>query len=145
MQSQNGEREESIQPINIYFKFLDEHVQKILQKSPYALTVTNLIYGLFSLMMSINGLHRLSALFIFLSAICDYFDGLHTQKPDIGIQLHSLVNIISFGVAPVILVHSIKYWSILLIIAFISFPYVKELNVFHFWIIRFSVWLVPGV
>jgi phosphatidylserine synthase len=43
---------------------------------------------------------------------------------DISAQLNSLADVVSFGVAPAILAHSIKHWSFFMIIAFISFPYV---------------------
>jgi CDP-diacylglycerol--serine O-phosphatidyltransferase len=76
--------------------------------------------------MAMNGLYRFSALFILLAAVCDFFDGrvarLLRATSNIGAQLESLADLISFGVAPAILAHSIKHWSFLMVIAFISFP-----------------------
>jgi len=126
MSNSNRERDEFLKPINIYLKLADEYVEKLRQKNAHILTFSNLILGVLSLMLSINGFYRLSSLFILGSAICDFFDGRNVRRSDINIQLHSLANMISFGIAPIIVVHSIKFWSILLIIAFISFPYEEK-------------------
>ncbi len=124
MTSRNNE--EANIPVNIYLKLADEYAQKIIRNTPNGLTLTNLTCGLFSLIMSMNGLYRLSALFILLAAACDFFDGrvarLLRATSNIGAQLDSLSDLISFGVAPAILAHSIKYWSFLMVIAFITFP-----------------------
>jgi CDP-diacylglycerol--serine O-phosphatidyltransferase len=115
-------------PVNIYLKLADEYAQKIIRGTPNALTLGNLTCGLFSLIMSMNGLYRCSALLIFAAAGFDFFDGrvarmLRVSSP-IGAQLDSLSDVVSFGVAPAILAHSIKHWSFIMVIAFISFPYV---------------------
>jgi len=113
-------------PVNIYLKLADEYAQKIIRGTPNGLTLANLTCGLFSLIMAMNGLYRFSALFILLAAVCDFFDGrvarLLRAISNIGAQLESLADLISFGVAPAILAHSIKHWSFLMVIAFISFP-----------------------
>jgi CDP-diacylglycerol--serine O-phosphatidyltransferase len=113
-------------PVNIYLKLADEYAQKIIRGTPNGLTLANLTCGLFSLIMAMNGLYRFSALFILLAAVCDFFDGrvarLLRATSNIGAQLESLADLISFGVAPAILAHSIKHWSFLMVIAFISFP-----------------------
>jgi CDP-diacylglycerol--serine O-phosphatidyltransferase len=118
--------------LNYYLKLADEYSQKLIRATPNGLTLANLTCGLFSLIMSMNGLYRFSALFIILAATCDFFDGrlartLHITC-DIGTQLDSLADVVSFGVAPAILAHSIKHWTFLMIIAFISFPYVLFTN-----------------
>ena len=132
MSSRTERTYESATPINIYLKTADEYTQKLIRGTPNALTLANLTCGLFSLIMAMNGLHRISALFILLSGACDFFDGRVARRlrltSDIGAQLETLANVVSFGVAPAILAHSIKHWSLLMIIAFISFPYVFFLS-----------------
>jgi CDP-diacylglycerol--serine O-phosphatidyltransferase len=112
--------------VNIYLKLADDYAHKLLRGIPNALTLANLTCGLFSLILAINGLHRFSALFIFLAAACDFFDGRVARMlgytSDIGAQLDSLADIVSFGVAPAILAHTIRNWSFLMVIAFLSFP-----------------------
>jgi phosphatidylserine synthase len=128
MASRNEVTQEMNTSINIYLKIADEYAQKIIRGTPNGLTLANLICGLLSLIMAMNGLYRFSSLFIILAAACNFFDERVTRllrvTSDIGVQLKSLAHIVSFGVAPIILAHSIKHWSFLMIIAFISFPYV---------------------
>jgi CDP-diacylglycerol--serine O-phosphatidyltransferase len=117
---------ETTTPVNIYLKTANEYVQKLIRGTPNGLTLGNLTCGLFSLIMAMNGLYRFSALFIFLAAVCDYFDG-HVARmlnvtSAIGAQLDSLADVVSFGVAPAILAHSIYNWSFVMVIAFVSFP-----------------------
>jgi len=113
-------------PIDGYLKLGDDYASKLIRGVPNALTLANLTCGLFSLILAINGLHRFAALFIFLAAACDFFDGRVARMfgiaSDIGAQLDSLADVVSFGVAPAILAHAIRNWSILMVIAFISFP-----------------------
>jgi len=121
----NIERQPST-PIEGYIKLGDTYAKKLLRATPNALTLGNLTCGLFSLILAINGLHRFSAIFIFVAAACDFFDGrvarMFGVTSDIGAQLDSLADVVSFGVAPAILAHSIRNWSFLMFIAFISFP-----------------------
>jgi CDP-diacylglycerol--serine O-phosphatidyltransferase len=126
MMNRNDVTQEPITPVNIYLKIADEYAQKIIRGTPNGLTLGNLTCGLFSLIMAMNGLYRCSALLIVLAGACDFFDGrvarLLRVTTNIGAQLESLADLVSFGVAPAILAHSIKHWSFLMVIAFISFP-----------------------
>lgn len=128
MMSRNEIRRETNRSVNIYLKLVDNYAEKLIRSTPNGLRLANLICGLFSLIMSMNGLYRFSSLFIILAATCDFFDGRVARMvritSDIGVQLDSLADLVSFGVAPAILAHSIKHWSFFMIIAFISFPYV---------------------
>jgi CDP-diacylglycerol--serine O-phosphatidyltransferase len=128
MASRNEATRETNTTVNNYLKLADEYAQKIIRRLPNGLTFANLICGLFSLIMAMNGLYRFSSLFIILAAACDFFDGRIARMlritSDIGAQLNSLADVVSFGVAPTILAHSIKHWSFFMVIAFISFPYV---------------------
>ncbi|CAF5042735.1 unnamed protein product, partial [Rotaria magnacalcarata] len=104
-------RDPSVQ-FNIYLRKADEYAEKLLRGTPNGLTLANLTCGLFSLIMAMNGHYRFSALLIIFAGLFDYFDGrlarmLHVSS-DIGAQLDSLADIVSFGVAPAILAHSIK-------------------------------------
>ncbi|UJR34114.1 hypothetical protein I4U23_021521 [Adineta vaga] len=97
---------------NVYVKLIDEYGRKLRLSAPNALTLGNLACGLFSLIMAMNGLHRFSALFIFIAAACDFFDGRVARMlgltTKIGAQLDSLADVVSFGVAPTILAYSIS-------------------------------------
>ena len=72
---------------------------------PNMITLGNLLCGCLSIVASlVVGDFRLALIFIIASAVCDFFDGftarLLKQYSDIGVQLDSLADMVSFGVAP---------------------------------------------
>jgi len=86
---------------------------KIKQNIPNFLTVMNLIGGLLSIIMIMNGNYIWAGLFIFIAAVFDYLDGtaarLLNAYSELGKQLDSLADVISFGVAPGILMFRMLY------------------------------------
>ncbi len=83
---------------------------------PNFITALNLISGVVAIILclSFNNL-ELAALFIFLGAIFDFFDGLVARalnvSSPIGADLDSLADVVSFGVAPSILLFQ-GLWNI---------------------------------
>lgn len=72
---------------------------------PNIITLGNLLCGCLSIVASlVVGDFKLALIFIIASAVCDFFDGftarLLKQYSDIGVQLDSLADMVSFGVAP---------------------------------------------
>lgn len=72
---------------------------------PNIITLANLLCGCGSIISSlVLGNYRLAFALIIASAVCDFFDGftarLLKQYSDIGVQLDSLADMVSFGVAP---------------------------------------------
>ena len=72
---------------------------------PNIITLANLLCGCSSIVASlVLGDFTLAFLFVVASAVCDFFDGftarLLKQYSDIGVQLDSLADMVSFGVAP---------------------------------------------
>ena len=75
------------------------------------LTYLSLFSAVFSMIQAMNGNYTVSVLCIFFSGVCDAFDGtVARMKKDrtedeksFGIQLDSLVDTVSFGVAPAFL------------------------------------------
>ena len=111
--------------IRFCLKKVDEHVEKVVRCRPNTLRLVNLIFGLFSLILSMNGFYRCSSLAIISASLCHLLDNrIVDVSPDAVEQVKSLVNLVSFGIAPSILSHSIKHCSFFMIVAFISFPYV---------------------
>jgi CDP-diacylglycerol--serine O-phosphatidyltransferase len=78
----------------------------------------------------------LSSIFIFIAAIFDLLDGRVARKlkvnSEFGVELDSLADIVSFGVAPALLFHSISAPSILTSLAFILFPTMGALRLAKF-------------
>lgn len=96
---------------------------KMIKHIPNILTGLNLFSGLISITMVLQGIFlqnvpdylSWAALFIFLAAVFDYLDGtaarLLDARSELGKQLDSLADVVSFGVAPGILIFHLLYLS----------------------------------
>lgn len=87
---------------------------KIKNHIPNFITLLNLFAGLLSIYYGMIDELQFAGMMIFVAAIFDFFDGfmarLLNAKSAIGIQLDSLADMVSFGVAPAfILFHTIEY------------------------------------
>ena len=71
---------------------------------PNFITLTNLTCGLFSIIFAFQGSLELASLCIFTGAFLDFFDGLAARllkvSGELGKQLDSMADIVTFGVAP---------------------------------------------
>lgn len=78
---------------------------------PNIFTLSNMSCGIMSILMSFEGNYKLSALFILLAGIFDRYDGRIARylkvDNDLGKELDSLCDVVSFGVAPSILIFNI--------------------------------------
>jgi CDP-diacylglycerol--serine O-phosphatidyltransferase len=80
---------------------------KLYKHIPNFITLMNLTMGVIAIYLSIEGAETelvYAAFFVFGAAVFDFFDGftarLLNAKSDIGLQLDSLSDMVSFGVAP---------------------------------------------
>jgi CDP-diacylglycerol--serine O-phosphatidyltransferase len=103
---------------------------------PNLFTIGNLLCGVFSITFIMNGFLELASMLIFLAAVLDFLDGRIARKlkvnSELGVELDSLADIVSFGVSPALLFHSIATPSILTSIAFILFPTMGALRLARF-------------
>lgn len=74
---------------------------------PNLFTFANLSFGMISIMFTFNNNLRLAALMIILAALLDRYDGRIARKigvsSELGKELDSLADLVSFGAAPAIL------------------------------------------
>ncbi|GAF66009.1 CDP-diacylglycerol--serine O-phosphatidyltransferase [Alkalihalobacillus trypoxylicola] len=88
---------------------LDNTRKKLKGQIANVLTLLNLTLGAFAILYTIQSELTLALLFIAIAAVFDRLDGAVARKfnatSDIGKQLDSLSDIISFGVAPALLIH----------------------------------------
>jgi CDP-diacylglycerol--serine O-phosphatidyltransferase len=79
---------------------------------PSLFSLTNLFFGFMSVLLTFQGRYRMAAFLIIVAALMDGLDGLvarATQTPsDFGIELDSLADAVSFGLATSILLY---YWG----------------------------------
>jgi len=77
---------------------------------PTAFTVGNIFAGFFAITATLNGDYQAAAVAIGIAVVLDCLDGrvarLAKVTSDFGSQLDSLADIISFGIAPAILIYS---------------------------------------
>ena len=82
---------------------------------PNILTLANLGCGIMSLMMLFQVEYNWSAIFIVLACIADRYDGTLARylnvSSELGKELDSLADLVSFGVAPSILVFHVYSFS----------------------------------
>ena len=75
---------------------------------PNIFTFINLSFGILSIIETHNGNYRLASIFIIAAALVDRYDGRIARflqvSSDLGKELDSLADLVSFGVAPSILV-----------------------------------------
>lgn len=77
---------------------------------PSAFTVSNIFAGFFAVISTLQGNHAHAAIAIGIAVVLDGLDGriarLTGATSDFGLQLDSLADVISFGIAPAVLVYS---------------------------------------
>lgn len=85
---------------------------KIKLKIPDFFTLGNICFGMISIALSLSGKHMYSAISILIAMFFDYLDGktakIMKNANDFGKELDSLSDLISFGVAPVIFIFTLK-------------------------------------
>lgn len=109
---------------------------QIAKTVPNLFTIGNLLFGIFSITLNMHGYFRMAAMFIFLSAFLDLFDGRIARKfkvnSEFGIELDSLADVVSFGVSPALLFYSLSEPSILTTLAFMLYPIMGALRLAKF-------------
>lgn len=75
---------------------------------PNLFTASNLLCGILSIFLAFSGQLELACYFIYFAAVLDFFDGFLARKlnqmNELGKQLDSLADMVTFGVAPGVLV-----------------------------------------
>ena len=92
---------------------------------PNIITFGNLIFGLLSLLMTFQSDYKLSAIFILLAGLMDRYDGqvarLLKVSSDLGKELDSLADLVSFGVAPSLLIFNLYNFISLNYLGYVCF------------------------
>ncbi|MEH7177743.1 CDP-diacylglycerol--serine O-phosphatidyltransferase [Neobacillus vireti] len=108
----------------------------LVRAVPNLFTLGNLLSGVFSITFNMNGYLQIAAIFIFLSVIFDFFDGRLARRlkvnSEFGVELDSLADIVSLGVAPALLFYSLEAPTVFTTIAFMLFPTMGALRLAKF-------------
>lgn len=125
-------------------KWWRERGKKGLSAIPHLFTLLNLAFGIFSIMLTMQGRYRDAAVMVAGSLIADGLDGRLARwlKADgeFGKELDSLADVVSFGTAPAILLYEMSLYQMGyygMVIAVI-FPMCGALRLARFNIIKTS-------
>ncbi len=110
------------------------------------ITLVNIVFGSLSLISTLHGDYKSAAIYILLAGVADGLDGRIARKfgimSEMGKELDSLCDLVSFGVAPAILLYAQVLYS---------FPYSLGLVAATFYIMcgafrlaRFNVMNISG-
>ncbi len=90
-------------------------MRRVVVVMPSAFTLGNLFFGFWAIVSAFNGNFRWAAWFIVFAGIMDVLDGriarMSNTHSRFGEELDSLVDVISFGVAPALLVYFLEFSS----------------------------------
>ena len=113
----------------------------INQHIPNTITCLNLVCGCFSILSSLSGNLTLSAVWIVAAAVFDFCDGLSARllhvTSAIGKELDSLSDVVSFGVAPAMIVYK---W---LTVCYLQMPPAAQTTFVSY--MTYLVFLVPAL
>ena len=90
-------------------------MRQVVVVMPSAFTLGNLFFGFWAIVSAFNGNFRWAGWFIVFAGILDMLDGrvarLSGTGTRFGAELDSLVDVISFGVAPALLIYFLDFSS----------------------------------
>jgi CDP-diacylglycerol--serine O-phosphatidyltransferase len=88
-------------------------VRRVVIVMPSAFTLANLFFGFWAIVSAFNGNFRMAGWFIVFAGILDMLDGriarMSKTGTKFGAELDSLVDVISFGVAPALLIYFLEF------------------------------------
>jgi CDP-diacylglycerol--serine O-phosphatidyltransferase len=88
-------------------------IRRVVVVVPSFFTLANLFFGFWSIVSAFNHNYRWAGFFIVFSGVLDMFDGriarLSKTGSKFGAELDSLVDIVSFGVAPALLMYFLEF------------------------------------
>lgn len=90
-------------------------IRRVVVVVPSAFTLGNLFFGFWAIISAFNGNYRWAGWFIVFAGILDMLDGriarLSNSGSRFGAELDSLVDLVSFGVAPALLIYLQEFSS----------------------------------
>lgn len=113
---------------------------------PNILTLGNLMSGIIAIKLGFSESYYLAGIFVLLGAVFDFFDGFVARllgvQGEIGKQLDSLADMVTFGVAPGVVMYSFLY-------DILSYNFITNSDILGFYLpikyelIAFIAYLIP--
>jgi CDP-diacylglycerol---serine O-phosphatidyltransferase len=118
-------------------------VRKIVSQIPNFITSLNLVSGSLAVIFAVDGHLIWAGVFVCLAAVFDFMDGLAARLlkaySEIGKQLDSLADIVSFGLAPGAILFTLLEFSLF----GKNQPIYEIAGQWYEWLILFSAFLIP--
>ena len=99
---------------------------KLLSFIPNTLTFLNLFFGCIAVFYGFNGDLKSLAIFVLLGMLCDFFDGFFARllnvKSQLGVQLDSLSDLVTFGLSSSVVIFILLSKSLYVIESDIDSP-----------------------
>ncbi|MDW6004191.1 CDP-alcohol phosphatidyltransferase family protein [Vibrio mangrovi] len=92
-----------------------------IYNAPTRVTMLGLVSSVFACILALNGYHEFALVALIWAGIFDLFDGFVARRSSLtekesrfGLHIDSIVDVVSFGITPAIIVNSIQhdFWSI---------------------------------
>lgn len=118
-------------------------MRKLIANIPNFITLLNLFSGTLAIVFAIDGQLGWAGLFICIAAVFDFLDGMAAKllkaTSESGKQLDSLADVVSFGLAPSMILFTLLEFSL-----FGKNTLIYELDTkWYNWLILFSSFLLP--
>jgi CDP-diacylglycerol--serine O-phosphatidyltransferase len=88
---------------------MNKNIKKGIYVIPTLFTCGNMAFGFLSIMMSVRGEFSIAAWFLVCAIACDMLDGriarLTKTTSEFGVQMDSLSDLVSFGIAPAAMIY----------------------------------------
>jgi len=89
----------------------------LISNIPNFITILNLLMGCFSIVFAFHGNLLIASSLIFLAGVFDFFDGFAARLlkaySEMGKSLDSLADVVSFGIAPSVILYQIMVMAII--------------------------------
>ncbi len=99
----------TICPFFFSFVFSNRNLDQMKKHIPNLITCLNVISGTLSIFMAMYGHLEIAVVLILIAMVFDFFDGMVARllhvKSDMGKELDSLADMVSFGLAPAIIAY----------------------------------------
>lgn len=118
-------------------------MKKVIANIPNSITLLNLVSGMMAIVFAVDGQLGWAGLFICIASVFDFADGMAAKLlkawSETGKQLDSLSDVVSFGVAPGLILYSLLELTL-----FGKNQIIFELETkWYNWLILFSAFLMP--
>ena len=118
-------------------------MDRLFRHLPNTITLLNLVAGLIAIICALEGDPGVTGIFILFACVLDFLDGFTARAlkaySDLGKQLDSLADVVSFGVAPSMIAFALMKEAV----PGVNLPLTEISASIWYWILLFSPFMIP--